>query len=85
MGLFHNKEKQAFDVMNERNKQYLDSLAKSSEDTVIDNREDEVYPEGTFEKGDLPAIIISALIVFFPIILIMLIIVVLVYRFMLIG
>ena len=85
MGLFHNKEKQAFDVMNERNKQYLDSLAKSSEDTVIDNREDEVYPEGTFEKGDLPAIIISALIVFSPIILIMLIIVVLVYRFMLIG
>lgn len=80
MGLFNKREKQAFDVMNERNKQYLDSVSQD-----IDKREDEVYPEGTFEKGDLPAIIISALLVFFPIILIMLIIVVLVFRFMLIG
>ena len=80
MGLFNKREKQAFDVMNERNKQYLDSVSQE-----IDKREDEVYPEGTFEKGDLPAIIISALLVFFPIILIMLIIVVLVFRFMLIG
>ena len=80
MGLFNKREKQAFDVMNERNKQYLDSVSQD-----IDKREDEVYPEGTFEKGDLPAIIISALLVFFPIILIMLIIVVLVFRFMFIG
>ncbi len=80
MGLFNKREKQAFDVMNERNKQYLDSVSQD-----MDKREDEVYPEGTFEKGDLPAIIISALLVFFPIILIMLIIVVLVFRFMLIG
>ena len=80
MGLFNKREKQAFDVMNERNKQYLDSVSQD-----IDKREDEVYPEGTFEKGDLPAIIISALLVFFPIILVMLIIVVLVFRFMLIG
>lgn len=80
MSLFNKREKQAFDVMNERNKQYLDSASQD-----MDKREDEVYPEGTFEKGDLPAIIISALLVFFPIILIMLIIVVLVFRFMLIG
>lgn len=80
MSLFNKREKQAFDVMNERNKQYLDSVSQD-----MDKREDEVYPEGTFEKGDLPAIIISALLVFFPIILIMLIIVVLVFRFMLIG
>ncbi|MBR0343506.1 MAG: hypothetical protein IJH64_14895 [Oscillospiraceae bacterium] len=80
MSLFNKREKQAFEVMNERNKQYLDSVSQD-----MDKREDEVYPEGTFEKGDLPAIIISALLVFFPIILIMLIIVVLVFRFMLIG
>ena len=84
MGLFSKKEKQAFEVMNEKNKEYLDSMAEVS-DNYKNSREDEVYPEGTFEKGDLPAIIISALIVFFPIILFLGIIVVLVYRFMLIG
>ncbi|MBR3354091.1 MAG: hypothetical protein IKG47_01830 [Oscillospiraceae bacterium] len=80
MSLFNKREKQAFEVMNERNKQYLNSVTKDTE-----KREEEVYPEGTFEKGDLPAIIISALLVFFPIILILLIIVVLVFRFMLLG
>ena len=84
MGLFSKKEKRAFEVMNEKNKEYLDSMTEETENSNY-SREDEVYPEGTFEKGDLPAIIISALIVFFPIILILCIIVVLVYRFMLMG
>ena len=81
MGLFSKKEKQAFEVMRDKNKSYLESMSDTSGN---DDRED-VYPEGTFENGDLPAIIISALLVFFPIILIMLIIVVLVYRFMIMG
>lgn len=83
MGLFSKKENRAIEVMNEKNRQYLDSM-NEARDGYPENRE-EVYPDGTFEKGDLPAIIISALIVFFPIILIMAIIVVLVYRFMLMG
>lgn len=83
MGLFSKKEKRAFEVMNEKNRQYLESMGKEHAD--IEDEKEEVYPEGTFEKGDLAAIIISALIVFFPIILIMAIIVVLVYRFMLMA
>jgi hypothetical protein len=80
MGIFGKKEKRAMEVMQERNKRYLESV---SENEPVDDRQEEVYPEGTFEKGDIPAIIISALIVFFPIFLIMGIIIVLAYRVLL--
>lgn len=69
MGLLNKREKQAMEVMQERNKIYLDSYDDANTQApVTDN---EIYPEGTFEKGDLPAIIISALIVFSPIILVL--------------
>lgn len=56
---FHKRIDRAVDVMNERNKKYLDAH-------LPEERRDEP-PE--LEKGDLPAVIISALIVFGPIIL----------------
>ncbi|MBQ8994230.1 MAG: hypothetical protein IJ091_00270 [Oscillospiraceae bacterium] len=80
MGLFSKKEKQAMEVMNERNKRYLESVEKP-----VDNTKEEIFPEGTFEKGDLPAIIISALIVFLPVMLIMVLIVLLAFRVLING
>ena len=75
MGLFSKKEKRAFEVMNEKNKEYLDSMAEVS-DNYKNSREDEVYPEGTFEKGDLPAMIIAALGMMVPIAAIILVLII---------
>lgn len=82
--LFDKKVKRGMDVMNERNRQYLDGLsdhtdrdeASSEEETPAQTRahEEEYHrlnDEPGLEKGDIPALILSALLVFGPIILIL--------------
>ena len=82
MALFEKKQKRALEVMEERNRRYLESV--SEEKRIQDGQEqNEVYPEGTFEKGDLPAIVISALIVFLPIFILLGIVILLAFRMLL--
>ena len=57
------KTKEGFEIMEERNKLYLESMKDENEDPP---KEEEHYD---LEKGDLPAIIISAFLTFMPIIL----------------
>lgn len=82
MSFFRKKTERAFDTMREKNKRYLESQGiEPAEKGKKDGREP-VYEDGTFEKGDIPAIIISAFLVFGPIILILGILVFLVFRFL---
>lgn len=78
------KTREGFEIMEERNKRYLESL-KAADDENADEAElaDEKNageaagedaaandePHYDLEKGDLPAIIISAFLTFLPIIL----------------
>ncbi len=78
--LFPKKYKRGLEVMQEKNREYLDSLRNentkensqssdellSAEEKAREFHEEEI-PE--LEKGDLPAMIISAMLVFGPIIL----------------
>lgn len=62
------KTQEGFEIMQERNKRYLESMKE--EESSEENEEDrEEEPHYDLEKGDLPAIIISALLTFMPIIL----------------
>ena len=93
MGLFNKKTDRAMDTMRERNKRYLESqgtyteeeqeeTSEITEEKRAGNKRDPVYEDGTFEKGDIPAIIISAFIVFGPILLICALIVLLVFKYL---
>lgn len=82
MALFEKKQKRALEVMEERNRQYLESVSEEQR-SLDDQRQEEVYPEGTFEKGDLPAIVISALIVFLPVFIVLGIVILLAFRMLL--
>ena len=79
--LFDKKVKRDMEVMNERNKRYLESR----ESGVENDDADETYQnamaraeeyrrqndDAGLEKGDIPALILSALLVFGPIILVL--------------
>ncbi len=68
--------------MEERNRRYLESVSEGQH-SLDEQGQDEVYPEGTFEKGDLPAIVISALIVFLPVFIVLGIVILLAFRMLL--
>lgn len=75
--IFKERQKRAMDTMNHRNQEYLEKM----NDPLPDDREEDpqkpVKPmddnplsKDNLEKGDLPAMVISALITFLPIILV---------------
>ena len=75
--IFKERQKRAMDTMNHRNQEYLEKM----NDPLPDDREEDpqkpVNPmndnplsKDNLEKGDLPAMVISALITFLPIILV---------------
>lgn len=87
--IFDRKIKRGMEVMNERNRRYLDSMNESGQDDVTSEngaqtsdqelaqaleRQKEYHRQNddmSLEKGDIPAMIISAFIVFAPIILVL--------------
>ncbi len=84
--LFDKKVKRDMEVMNERNKRYLESReSDGASDDATEASNDEAYQEAMaraeeyrrqnddagLEKGDIPALILSALLVFGPIILVL--------------
>ena len=75
--IFKERQKRAMDTMNHRNQEYLEKM----NDPLPDDREeglkkpvksvdDNPLSKDTLEKGDLPAMVISALLTFLPIILV---------------
>ena len=83
--MFFNKhKKQAFEIMNERNRQYLEKM-KAEGKTPEQPEGEDLTPEEAqrrleeykkendpgLEKGDVPALILSALLVFGPIFLVL--------------
>lgn len=58
------KTQEGFDIMEERNRRYLESM---KDENAEEPEDEETHYD--LEKGDLPAIIISALLTFMPIIL----------------
>ncbi|MBQ4288863.1 MAG: hypothetical protein II749_02755 [Clostridia bacterium] len=82
MALFKKRTDRAFDTMREKNRRYLESQGISQEQGSKDDARKPVYEDGTFEKGDIPAIIISAFMVFGPILLILGVVVFLVFHFL---
>lgn len=76
MLFFQKKHDRAMEIMNEKNRDYLKSQGFDPDAKDEENK----FDPSTMEKGDLPAIIISAFLVFGPIILILGIILVLAFR-----
>ena len=75
--IFKERQKRAMDTMNHRNKEYLEKmngplLNGGEEDQEIPVRQvdDNPLSRDNLEKGDLSAIVISALLTFLPIILV---------------
>lgn len=75
--IFKERQKRAMDTMNHRNQEYLEKM----NDPLPDDREeglkkpvksvdDNQLSKDNLEKGDLPAMVISALLTFLPIILV---------------
>ncbi len=75
--IFKERQKRAMDTMNHRNQEYLEKM----NDPLPDDREeglkkpvksvdDNPLSKDNLEKGDLPAMVISALLTFLPIILV---------------
>ena len=85
-----NKTKRAFDVMKVRNDRYIEKMNEDSrqdedgseEEAII--RQDDVNEEKDLglEKGDIPALIISAFLTFSPIFLVLGLIVYLAWTFL---
>ncbi len=79
---FRNHKKKAFEIMQERNRLYLEKMKTEGKDpeqeeqkeTEESLRHQEEYRNNNdlgLEKGDLPAIILSAFLVFGPIFLVL--------------
>ena len=74
--IFKERQKRAMDTMNHRNKQYLEKMNDplpdgGEEDQKTPIRQvDDPFSKDNLEKGDLPAMVISALLTFLPIILV---------------
>lgn len=64
--IFKERQKRAMDTMNHRNREYLEKMNGPLPDDMDDNP----LSKDNLEKGDLPAMVISALLTFLPIILI---------------
>lgn len=76
--IFKERQKRAMDTMNHRNREYLEkmndaSLNEDGEDGLErphKPQEDNPLSKDNLEKGDLTAMVISALLTFLPIILV---------------
>ncbi|MBS1478063.1 MAG: hypothetical protein U0M59_02335 [Angelakisella sp.] len=75
--IFKERQKRAMDTMNHRNKEYLEKMNGPLPDGGEENQEipvrqvdDNPFSKDNLEKGDLPAMVISALLTFLPIILV---------------
>lgn len=98
--IFDKKIKRGMDIMNERNRQYLekeagmDSEGNNDDASVAEQPNEEenaarraeeyrrLNSDSGLEKGDIPALIISALLVFSPIFLVLIGIMVLAWIFL---
>ena len=76
--IFKERQKRAMDTMNHRNREYLEKMNDASlnegEEDGLERphkpQEDNPLSKDNLEKGDLTAMVISALLTFLPIILI---------------
>lgn len=75
--IFKERQKRAMDTMNHRNREYLEKMKDSQPEDDGESREYPIKPEDdnpfskdNLEKGDLSAMVISALLTFLPIIVI---------------
>ena len=75
--IFKERQKRAMDTMDYRNREYLDKM-NGTQGADLENRREPVKPQDdnplakeNLEKGDLPAMVISALLTFLPIIIVL--------------
>lgn len=75
--IFKERQKRAMDTMNHRNREYLEKMKDTQPEEEGRNYESPTKPEDdnpfskeNLEKGDLPAMVISALLTFLPIIIV---------------
>lgn len=75
--IFKERQKRAMDTMNHRNREYLEKMKDSQPEEEGRSYESQTKPEDdnpfskeNLEKGDLPAMVISALLTFLPIIIV---------------
>ena len=75
--IFKERQKRAMDTMNHRNKQYLEKMngplrngGEEDQEIPVRQVDDNPLSRDNLEKGDLSAIVISALLTFLPIILV---------------
>ena len=73
--IFKERQKRAMDTMNHRNREYLEKMKDSqpeeegrSDESPTKPEDDNPFSKENLEKGDLPAMVISALLTFLPII-----------------
>lgn len=75
--IFKERQKRAMDTMNHRNREYLEKMKDSqpeeegrSDESPTKPKDDNPFFKENLEKGDLPAMVISALLTFLPIIIV---------------
>lgn len=75
--IFKERQKRAMDTMNHRNREYLEKMKDSqpeeegrSDESPTTPEDDNPFSKENLEKGDLPAMVISALLTFLPIIIV---------------
>lgn len=75
--IFKERQKRAMDTMNHRNREYLEKMKDSQPEEEGRNygsptkpEDDNPFSKENLEKGDLPAMVISALLTFLPIIIV---------------
>ena len=75
--IFKERQKRAMDTMNHRNREYLEKMKDSqpegegrSYESPTKPEDDNPFSKENLEKGDLPAMVISALLTFLPIIIV---------------
>lgn len=83
MIVFRKKYKRGMEIMRQKNREYLEKLDPALFDGEEAEREEKKSPEPSdLEKNDMKAIILSAFLVFGPIILILLLVLLLVWFLM---
>ena len=75
--IFKERQKRAMETMNHRNREYLEKMKDSqpeeegrSYESPNKPEDDNPFSKENLEKGDLPAMVISALLTFLPIIIV---------------
>ncbi len=75
--IFKERQKRAMDTMNHRNREYLEKMKDSQPEedgrnyaSQTKSEDDNPFSKENLEKGDLPAMVISALLTFLPIIIV---------------